>query len=123
MVTGRSGHWEETGGADPRGAWLAAFKRFHILWSRGGGAQDSPRERLLSTYYVPEDRRVIPRLGGVSWVERRHQGGRRLRLLPLDGSPAVGLWRKAAEGKGTEVERRVGQSWTQPRIWGPVWGK
>lgn len=31
MVTGRSGHWEETGGADPRGAWLAAFKRFHIL--------------------------------------------------------------------------------------------
>lgn len=56
-------------------------------------------------------------------MERRHQGGRRLRLLPLDGSPAVGLWRKAAEGKGTEVERRVGQSWTQPRIWGPVWGR
>lgn len=46
-------------------------------------------------------------------MERRHQGGRRLRLLPLDGSPAVGLWRKAAEGKGAEVEGvldKVGRS-------------
>lgn len=92
------------------------------LWSRGGGAQDSPHERLLSTYQVPEDRRMIPKLG-VSWVEHRHQGGRRLRLLPLDGSSVVGLWRKATEGKAAEMERHVGQSWSKPRIWGAVQGR
>lgn len=83
------------------------------LWSRGGGAQDSPRERLLSTYYVPEDRRVIPRLGGSHGWSAAIRVGAVFVSCPLMGLRQYGCGEKQQKGRGRKwkgVLDKVGRS-------------